>query len=244
MRVAIVSDVHANMEGLTAVLRHAVAGGQLDAVWCLGDIVGYGPEPGAVIDELRSHALAAVAGNHDRAATGLMDVADFNPAAASAVRWTQDQLSPEHHRFLAELPLTTVSGDFTLVHGSLRDPVWEYLLSTEQADAQFAQQTTPYSLIGHSHLPLWFEERPGRGAGFHRTPEDTPLQLGDTRLIINPGSCGQPRDGDPRASYVLYDSAAATVTWYRVPYDIPATQGKMRAARLNSWLIERLAIGQ
>ncbi len=244
MRIAIVSDVHANIEGLTAALRHAESAGVLDEVWCLGDIVGYGPEPGAVIAELRRRALTAVAGNHDRAATGLMDFDEFNPAAASAVRWTMGKLIHDEHDFLAGLPLTLVSGDFSLAHGSLRDPVWEYLLTPEQADAQFARQTTPYSLVGHSHIPFWFEEQPGRGAELHRASDGSTLQLGERRLIINPGSTGQPRDGDPRASYALYDSATASVTWHRVEYDIAATQGKMRGARLDAWLIERLAVGR
>jgi diadenosine tetraphosphatase ApaH/serine/threonine PP2A family protein phosphatase len=244
MRIAIVSDVHANIEGLTAALRHAENAGALDEVWCLGDIVGYGPQPGAVIAELRARPLTAVAGNHDRAATGLMDVDEFNPAAASAVRWTRHQLTPGEQAFLAGLPLTGVTGDFTLAHGSLRDPVWEYLLTPEQADAQFARQTTPYSLVGHSHLPFWFEELPGRGPVLQRAAAGATVQLGERRLIINPGSTGQPRDGDPRASYALYDSAAATVTWHRVEYDVAATQRKMRDARLDAWLIERLAVGR
>lgn len=244
MRVAIVSDVHANIEALTAALRHSESQSALDEVWCLGDIVGYGPEPGAVIGELRTRALTAVAGNHDRAATGLMEIDEFNPAAAAAVRWTRDRLTPDEHTFLAALPLTLVTGEFSLAHGSLRDPVWEYLLTPEQADAQFARQSTPYSLVGHSHLPFWFEEQPGRGPVLHRAADGASLGLGDRRLIINPGSTGQPRDGDPRASYALYDSAAATVTWHRVEYDVAATQRKMRDARLDSWLIERLSVGR
>jgi diadenosine tetraphosphatase ApaH/serine/threonine PP2A family protein phosphatase len=244
MRIAIVSDVHANIEGLTAALRHAEGGGALDEVWCLGDIVGYGPEPGAVIAELRARHLTAVAGNHDRAATGLMDVDEFNPSAADAARWTAEQLTPDEHAFLAGLPLTCVTGDFTLAHGSLRNPVWEYLLEPEQADAQFARQGTPYSLVGHSHLPFWFEEQPGRGPKLWRAADGATVQLGDRRLVINPGSTGQPRDGDSRAAYALYDSAAGTVTWHRVEYDIAATQQKMRKARLDSWLIERLSVGR
>jgi diadenosine tetraphosphatase ApaH/serine/threonine PP2A family protein phosphatase len=244
MRVAIVSDVHANMEGLTAALRHAESTGALDEVWCLGDVVGYGPEPGAVIAELRARTLTAVAGNHDRAVTGLMEIDEFNPAAASAVRWTTGQLTRDEHAFLARLPLTCVAGDFSLAHGSLRDPVWEYLLTPEQADAQFARQGTPYSLVGHSHLPFWFEERPGGGPVLHRATDGATLQLGDGRLIINPGSTGQPRDGDARASYALYDSDARTVTWHRVEYDVVSTQRKMRDARLDSWLVERLAVGR
>jgi diadenosine tetraphosphatase ApaH/serine/threonine PP2A family protein phosphatase len=245
MRIAIVSDVHSNLGGLQAVLRRADAGGPVDAVWCLGDIVGYGPEPSAVLSELRRRRLTVVAGNHDLAACGRMGVEEFNRAAAEAVIWTAEQLSYAEGDFLRGLPLTAVSDPFTLVHGSLRYPEWEYLLSGEQALAQFELQTTPYSLVGHSHLPFWVEEEaPGRTPVFHRAEDGTSLEVGERRLIINPGSCGQPRDGDPRASFVLYDDAAATVTWHRVEYDIAETQQKMRSAGLDTWLTERLAIGQ
>jgi diadenosine tetraphosphatase ApaH/serine/threonine PP2A family protein phosphatase len=244
MRIAVVSDVHANLEGLRAVLGHAERGGALDGVWCLGDLVGYGPDPGAVIAELRSRALTAVCGNHDGAAADLMDVEEFNPAAASAALWTRGRLTAAERAYLAHLPHTVVLGDFTLTHGSLRDPVWEYLLSPEQAAAHFALQKTLYGLVGHSHFTFWAEEEPGRGPVFRRAEDGTTLALGGRRLILKPGSCGQPRDGDPRAAYLLYDRDAATVTWHRVEYDIAATQAKMRGAGLHPWLIERLAMGE
>jgi len=244
MRTVVVSDVHANLAALEAVLRHAEEGGAVDGVWCAGDIVGYGPEPGGVIELLRRRGVVAVAGNHDRAACGLMGVEEFNPSAAEAALWTRDQLRTEERDFLASLPLTRVEGGFTLVHGSLRSPVWEYLLSAEQADAHFALQATPYGLIGHSHLPFWVEERPGRGPEFFAAGDGTRVELGDARLIFNPGGAGQPRDGDPRAPYAVYDDGEETVTWHRAEYDIAATQQKMRAAGLDAWLIERLAIGK
>ncbi len=244
MRIAIVSDVHSNLEGLQAVLRHAEAGGPVDGVWCLGDIVGYGPEPSAVLAELRRRALVAVAGNHDLAACGRMGVEEFNRTAAEAAVWSGEQLSEAERGYLRALPLTAVSGAFTLVHGSLRHPEWEYLLSSEQALAQFELQQTAYSLVGHSHLPFWVEEEAGRSPEFRRAGDGTRLELGERRLIINPGSCGQPRDGDPRASYVLYDDGAATVTWHRIEYDIAETQRKMERAGLDAWLAERLAVGR
>jgi len=245
MRIAIMSDVHSNLEGLQAVLERAEAGGPVDAVWCLGDIVGYGPEPSQVVAELRRRRLTAVAGNHDLAACGRMGVEEFNRAAADAVQWTGEQLSGAEGDFLRGLPLTAIAGSFTLVHGSLRYPQWEYLLSGEQALAQFELQTTPYSLVGHSHLPFWIEEEaPGRTPAFHRADDGASLNLGERRLIVNPGSCGQPRDGDPRASFILYDDGAAAVTWHRVEYDIAETQRKMRRAGLDTWLTERLAFGQ
>jgi diadenosine tetraphosphatase ApaH/serine/threonine PP2A family protein phosphatase len=240
----VVSDVHANVEAMEAVLRHAEAGGAVDALWCAGDIVGYGPEPGGVIEELRRRQVVAVAGNHDRAACELMDVDEFNPSAASAALWTRERLTDSEREWLAALPLTRVEGEFTLVHGSLREPVWEYLLSAEQADAHFALQTTRYGVIGHSHLPFWVEERPGRGSEFFRADDGTQVEVGETRMIFNPGGAGQPRDGDPRAPYAVYDDGEATFTWHRVEYDIAATQEKMRGAGLDAWLIERLSIGK
>ncbi len=243
MRIAIVSDVHSNLTALRAVLRHAEAGGAIDAVWCLGDIVGYGAEPSQTIATLREWPLTSVAGNHDLAAVRMMSVEDFNPVAAEAALWTADQLTADEQLFLLDLPLTVIAGAFTLVHGSLREPVWEYLLDAEQATAQFALQTTPYSLIGHSHILFWVEER-AAGPSFHRAGDGTTLELGDRRLIVKPGSAGQPRDGDPRVSYVLYDEGAATLTWRRVAYDIGATQAAIRAAGLPELLAERLAAGR
>ena len=244
MPIAIVSDVHSNTEALTAVLRHAEALGPLDAVWCLGDIVGYGPEPAAVLAMLRERALVSVAGNHDLAAAGGISVDEFNAYAAQAAVWSGEQLSEAERQFLLELPLTAIAGDFTLVHGTLRQPEWEYLLSAEQALVQFERQTTPYSLVGHSHLPFSFEERAGGAPSLHMCSDGEEIPLGEARLILNPGSVGQPRDGDPRASYLLYDEAAATSTWHRVDYDIAATQAKMRDAGLPMWLAERLSMGK
>jgi predicted phosphodiesterase len=251
MRIAILSDVHSNLAALRAILAHAEATEPVDAVWCLGDIVGYAAEPSETIALLRQRPLTAVAGNHDLAAVRVMGVDEFNPVAAAAALWTAEQLSDDERAFLLDLPLTLITGDpdgpdgFTLVHGSLREPAWEYLLEAEQAEAQFALQTTPYSLIGHSHLPFRVEEREGRVSAFMRASDGTPVRLAsDRRLIINPGSAGQPRDGDPRVSYVLYDTDAATITWHRVAYDIAATQKAIRAAGLPEFLAARLAVGR
>jgi predicted phosphodiesterase len=244
MRIAIVSDVHSNTEALTAVFRHAEAGGALDAVWCLGDIVGYGPEPSAVLAMLRTQNLTSVAGNHDLAAAGGIGVEEFNSYAAEAAIWSGEQLSEAERRYLLALPLTQMARDFTLVHGTLREPEWEYLLTGEQAQMQFELQTTTYSLVGHSHLPFRFEEQIGAAPQLTIARDGERLAVGDGRCILNPGSVGQPRDGDPRASYLLYDEGAASVTWHRVEYDIAATQQKMRAARLPTWLSERLSMGK
>ena len=245
MATVIASDVHSNVEALRAVLAHAEALDPVEEVWCPGDIVGYGPEPSAAIGELRRRRLTAVAGNHDLAACGRMDTSDFNRAAAHAAEWTSGRLSHAELDFLRGLPMTAIAGDFTIVHGTLREPAWEYLLSGEQALAQFELQSTRYSIVGHSHLPFWIEEEAaGRTPRFEQPDDGTTVGLGERRLIINPGSVGQPRDGDPRASYVRYDHAAATLTWHRVEYDVAQTQRQMRLAGLDAWLIERLSVGQ
>lgn len=244
MRVAIVSDIHANRAAFEAVLRDAEAGGPLDALWCLGDVVGYGPHPNECIALLRRYPHRTVAGNHDLAACGKMGTEEFNEAAAAAVRWTSAQLSATAQAFLRELSLVEQEADFTLVHGSLRWPEWEYLLSSEQAQAQFELQRTPYSLVGHSHLPFVCWEEPDGPPRLAPARDGERVELGEQRLILNPGGVGQPRDGDPRAAYALYDSDIRAVTYHRVAYDIEATQRAMEAARLPRWLIERLSVGR
>ncbi|MEX0785003.1 MAG: metallophosphoesterase family protein [Dehalococcoidia bacterium] len=244
LRIAIVSDIHANLAAFQAVLRHAGASGSLDALWCAGDTVGYGPQPNECVALLREHEHRAVAGNHDLAACGKMGTEEFNHAAAEAAQWTAKQLSEETRTYLQEMELVVADGDFTLVHGSLRWPEWEYLLSTEQAQAQFELQRTPYSIVGHSHLPFVCRETSARPPAIEPTADGERVEVRSERLILNPGSVGQPRDGDPRAGYALYDSEAAVVTWHRVEYDIEATQQAMEALGLSRWLSERLSYGR
>jgi diadenosine tetraphosphatase ApaH/serine/threonine PP2A family protein phosphatase len=244
MRVAIVSDIHANRPAFEAVLRHAGAAARIDALWSLGDLVGYGPHPNECIALLRSHEHRAVAGNHDLAACGKMGTEEFNEAAAAAAHWTSEQLSAEGRDYLASLDEVVCEQDFTLVHGSLRWPVWEYLLSSEQAQAHFELQRTPYSLVGHSHLPFVCREETSTPPVLRIAVDGGVEDLGSERMILNPGSVGQPRDGDPRPSYAVYDSEARTVTHHRVEYDIEATQRDMETARLPRWLIERLTFGR
>lgn len=243
MRALIVSDIHSNLEALDAVLQDAETRGPVDALWCLGDIVGYGPDPAACLERLQGYDLAAVAGNHDFAAAGLIDASDFNGAAQAAIRWTAAQLSRERIRFLAELPMVTLRPPFTMVHGTLRAPIVEYLTHPTQAIATLEQLTTPYCLVGHSHYPFMCPENSGAPM-FIPLPEDGPATLGDERCIINPGSVGQPRDGNPRASYAVYDGAVSAIEHHRVEYDIAATQAKMREAQLPQYLIDRLDYGR
>ena len=245
MRALIVSDIHSNLEAFQSVVRDAGERGGFDAVWCVGDIVGYGPDPGGCIDLLRSHAHAAIAGNHDLAAIGAIGIETFNPHAASAARWTANELSVEHRAYLHDLPLTVECGAFTLVHGSPREPVWEYFLPQTMRPAalaaSFQRFTTPYCLVGHSHIPLVCREA---DLTFRLFPEGEMLGLTQERLVVNPGSVGQPRDGDPRASYALYDSATKTIGRFRTHYAIEATQEKMRQRGLPEYLAARLSYGR
>ena len=242
MRTLIVSDIHSNIEALESVLRHASGHGGFDRVWCLGDMVGYGPDPSACLRLLREFDLVAVAGNHDYAAAGVIDAADFNGAAYAAIRWTAEQLGAGDAAFLAGLPQVSVQPPFTLVHGSLRDPIVEYLTHPSQALATLDLLTTGYCLVGHSHYPFICRENSGMPL-FLPLPENQPLPLDGERCIINPGSVGQPRDRDVRASYAVFDSDAHTVQHHRVDYDRTTTQAKMRQAGLPQYLIDRLDHG-
>ncbi len=244
LRTLIVSDTHSNLEGLLAVIADAEARGGFGALWCAGDIVGYGAEPTAVVAGLRARGVQSVAGNHDRAATGQMEVDDFNPIAAEAASWTRDIITNADGAWLDALPLTLTVGDYTIVHGTLREPLWEYLDAPPVAEAQFDRQQTPYSIVGHSHLQFWCEEREDQWPLFHLVRDGDAITLGDARLILNPGSSGQPRDGDPRAGYMVYDDAQRTITWHRVEYDAEATGRKILAAGLPEPLARRLLVGR
>lgn len=240
MRYLILADVHSNREAFAAVLEAARAEGEISAIWCLGDMVGYGPDPHACLELLRQYPNICVAGNHDLAALGKIDTSEFNAAAAAAARWTAQRLAPEDKQFLETLPLKQEQGDFTLVHGSPREPIWEYLLSPAEAQASLPYFNTPYCLIGHSHVPLVFEFRDNR---CYQTLLPPTLPLGQNRLILNPGGVGQPRDQDPRASFAIYDADTNNFQHYRVDYDIAATQEKMLRFSLPPSLASRLSYG-
>ena len=242
MRALIVSDIHYNLEAFRTVLDDATGRGGFDEVWCLGDTVGYGPDPGECIELLRRHSYICVVGNHDLAAAGRLSTHDFNSHARLAAHWTASQLVPEHAQFLSSLPEVVQRGDFTLVHGSLRAPVLEYVVSTEAAMATFQLLESSFCLGGHSHIPFICYEADSQYS-FELFPEGDAIRLGDERLIINPGGVGQPRDHDPRPSYALYDSDEGTIQRHRVSYEIEATQEKMRQAGLPEPLIHRLRFG-
>ena len=243
MRALIISDVHSNLEALKRVMEDAESRGGFDMVWCMGDVVGYGPDPGACIEILGEQDLVCVAGNHDYAAAGKLGVETFNSYAAQAALWTRTQLGGDHIQFLEGLSKVERVQDFTLVHGSLRDPIWEYLVSRYVALDTFSRMDTPYCLVGHSHLPFICEEGEG-SATFSPLVEGEVVELGRDRVIMNPGSVGQPRDGDPRPSYLLYDSDEDSVTRHRADYDVSITQERMRRVGLPQYLIGRLSHGR
>ncbi len=242
MRILLISDIHANLVALETVLAQA---GTFDAVWCLGDIVGYGPAPNECITRLRALPLPSLAGNHDWAVLGKLDVEDFHDDAQRAIHWTQDVLTAENRAWLEQLPDTRVlrDRDITLVHGSPRAPIWEYILSTAIATENMPYFDTSSCFFGHTHVPVIYQQRPGdRRVVPERLAEKQPFTL-DAKLLLNPGSVGQPRDRDPRAAYALLDTDTHTLTHHRVTYDIAKTQAEMVKARLPSRLVQRLNYG-
>lgn len=242
MRTAIISDVHANLEALEVVLAD-IAGRRPDAVICLGDFVGYGPDPVVCVDRLRPLLAGAVAGNHDLAALDELDVSSFNPLAQAAILWTRQQLSEPVRKFLRDLPHRMTRG-FLAVHASVRDPIEEYIFDPQTARASFAAAEFRLCLVGHTHVPAVFIDDGGNVTAAPLLP-DRPLELQpDRRYIINVGSVGQPRDGDPRAAYLWYDDVSGTATLIRLAYPLERTQQKMLAAGLPAMLAERLAYGR
>jgi predicted phosphodiesterase len=242
MRALILSDIHANLEALQAVIEDAEKRGGFDVVWCLGDMVGYGPDPGPCLEVLRRYPLQAVTGNHDYAAIDSKMVESFNNAAAVAAYWTLEQLSDSDVEFLGNLAQVVTVDFFTLVHGSLRAPIWEYLLDPSSALGTFGLLSTPYCLVGHSHIPFLCWENQGEPR-FEAFTEGQEFQLKEERLIANPGGVGQPRDHDPRSSYAIFDEQLNSLQRHRVSYDISLTQEKMRQAKLPEALITRLDHG-
>lgn len=243
MRYAVFSDVHGNLEALEAVLADASRQGP-DGYLSLGDLVGYGPDPNECVARIQALGADAVAGNHDRAAVGGLDLDAFSPLARAAIEWTIQVLSAEARNYLAGLPLRLETPSFLAVHGSPRDPVEEYILDLPTALAVFAGAEFRLCLVGHSHIPgLFLMERGGRiGARALPPGETIPLEPA-ARYIVNVGSVGQPRDGDPRAAYLVLDTSGRTVTLRRLRYPVGVTQRKITAAGLPVLLAQRLAAG-
>jgi len=241
MRTLIISDIHANLTALEAVLADA---SKVDAVWCLGDLVGYGPDPNECIERVRELLeLQCIIGNHDAAAVDSIEVDAFNPEARKTVLWTQDRLTPANKEYLKNLPERISLEFITLVHGSPFRPVWEYLLDTRTATFNFEFFDTPYCFVGHTHLPVIYYLPDDRLTAQLIVPEHSSKMTLAPRAILNPGSVGQPRDRDPRAAYAILDLTDYTWEWHRVGYDIHSVQERMRQENLPERHISRLSAG-
>jgi len=241
MRVLVVSDIHANLNALEAVLADA---GSVDATWCLGDLLGYGPDPNECVERIRNLPnLTCLLGNHDAAFLGQIDVDTFNLEARQSLDWVKNRVSDDNMEYIQRLPEMTEVGQVTLVHGSPRNPIWEYILDPRTARRNLDHFQTPYCFVGHTHLPILYQFNPEMTVVTVISPEpDNSYQL-TPRALLNPGSVGQPRDRDPRAAYGIYDTEKALWQPHRVTYDIAAVQTRIRLAGLPLKHAMRLAEG-
>jgi diadenosine tetraphosphatase ApaH/serine/threonine PP2A family protein phosphatase len=240
MRIAVLSDIHSNLTALDAVIE---AAGPVDAYWHLGDVVGYGPDPDAVVARLVEIEAVGVRGNHDAAACGGPEIEWFNPDARRAMEWTRATISAATRAWLDALPERRTEDGYALVHGSPREPIWEYVTSVPVARANLELLETEVGLHGHTHIPIAFVEEDGRLEVLSPAGDGSSLALEGRRTLLNPGSVGQPRDGDPDASFLVLDTAERRATWRRTPYDVEQVQAAMRAAGLPASLVSRLAVG-
>ena len=243
MKVAVISDIHGNRHAFEAVLE-AVAASDATELWCLGDLVGYGADPDACVELAREHAAVCLAGNHDLAVIGEVPINAFTRGAGLSVQWTQEVMRPENLAFLAGLQPQGREGPVGLYHASPRDPVWEYVLSALLADLCLDEQDQRVSLIGHSHVALAFTRTAGELATGEPHRDGSELDLAQGEWLVNPGSVGQPRDGDRRAAWLLLDLDGWTASYRRTEYDIAGAASAIRAARLPDSLAERLGYGQ
>lgn len=243
MRVAICSDIHGNRQAFEAVIA-AAASTDVDELWCLGDLVGYGAEPDACVALAEEHCAICLAGNHDLAVGDMLSLEEFSRGAALAVQWTRETISDDTREFLSSLEPTGSARKVGLYHASPRDPIWEYVLSSLAADLCLDATDFRVSLIGHSHVALSFHRREAEAATGSTRRDGEELDLSQGRWLLNPGSTGQPRDGDPRAAWMILDTARWTATWRRADYDVAGAQAAIRAARLPESLAERLQYGQ
>jgi predicted phosphodiesterase len=243
MKVAVISDIHANRQAFEATLE-AIAATDATEVWCLGDLVGYGADPDACVELAREHAAVCLAGNHDLAVTGELSLGEFSKGAGVAAQWTKEVIAPENLEFLKSLRPQAEESSIGLYHASPRDPVWEYVLSALLAEMCLDIQPQRIGLIGHSHVALSFVRQPDQLTTGEPRRDGTRLDLGAGEWLINPGSVGQPRDGDPRAAWAVLDLDAPAVTFHRSEYDVAGAAAAIRAARLPDSLAERLEYGQ
>lgn len=243
MKVAVVSDIHSNLQAFEAVLE-AVADSDAAELWCLGDIVGYGADPDACVELARRHVAVCLAGNHDIAVAGELSLDEFTRGASIAAQWTREVIAPANLSFLADLRPQGEEGQVGLYHASPRDPVWEYVLSALLAELCLDAQAHRVCLIGHSHVASSFVRYEGEPATGEPCREGTELDIATGEWLLNPGSVGQPRDGDPRAAWVLLDLDGQAASYRRTPYDVSGAAAAIRAARLPDSLAERLEYGQ
>jgi predicted phosphodiesterase len=255
MRLAILSDIHSNLPALEAVLAD-LDGSGVDELWCLGDVVGYGAQPDQCTALVAERCAVCLVGNHDLAVLGELDISSFSPAAAAAVRWTRDVADRDTLDYLRRLEPSDESRDAAVYHASPRDPVWEYVLWPDQAAECIAVQAARVSLIGHSHVALFFvmgeDRRPPRSQALEledvargaQAGAGTRLDLSEGRWLINPGSVGQPRDGDPRAAWLELDTGSWEATYHRVEYEIDRAAAAIDATDLPEHLARRLYVGQ
>jgi predicted phosphodiesterase len=243
VRIAIVSDIHGNRQAFEAVLD-AIDGSDCQEVWCLGDLVGYGADPDACVELARENAAVCLAGNHDLGVCGVLPLEQFSRGAAFAAKWTRETISSETRRYLEGLVPAITDREVGLYHASPRDPVWEYVLSPLQAELCLDVQERRVCLIGHSHVALSFSRQEGSPATGETRDDEDRLAVESGEWLINPGSVGQPRDGDPRAAWLELDLSAWEAVYHRVEYDIAGAAAAIRAAHLPDSLAERLSYGQ
>jgi diadenosine tetraphosphatase ApaH/serine/threonine PP2A family protein phosphatase len=241
-RVAVISDVHANWHALEAVLQ-AIDAERPDELWCLGDLVGYGPRPNPCCETVQQRASLCLAGNHDLGVLGRLDLGEFAPDAVASALWTREVLAPDSRSYLESLEPTSRRENVELFHASPRDPVWDYVLSLDAVEASFELTEAQVVLVGHSHIALAVALA-GQALSGGLAPESTQAELADgSRLLLNPGSVGQPRDGDPRAAFLVLDLDARRAAFRRVEYAVERTQAEIRARGLPKTLAERLEHG-
>ncbi|HYP48984.1 MAG TPA: metallophosphoesterase family protein [Thermoleophilaceae bacterium] len=243
MRIALISDVHGNLPAFEAVLAD-VRASAAEETWCLGDLVGYGAQPDECVALARESCHVCLAGNHDLVVTGALSIEDFSASAATAARWTQDNIAEEALEFLRGLEPVGPGHEVGLFHASPRDPVWEYVLSTWQAEECIDAMEPRIAAIGHSHVALYFHRGADGATTGNVAPADTELDLSEGEWLVNPGGVGQPRDGDPRAAWMLLDTGAWTAAWRRVEYPIDEAAEAIERAGLPGVLAQRLYSGQ
>jgi predicted phosphodiesterase len=243
MKVAVISDIHGNRHAFEAVLD-AVAASDASELWCLGDLVGYGADPDACVELARRHTAVCLAGNHDLAVIGELPLEEFSRGASLAAQWTREVMRPENISFLATLRPQAQEEAVGLYHASPRDPVWEYVLSALLAELCLDEQPHRICLIGHSHVALSFVRHDGELATGEPRRDGAQLDVSAGEWLLNPGSVGQPRDGDPRAAWMLLDLEGLTASYRRTEYDVSGAAATIRAARLPDSLADRLEYGQ